>query len=166
VTDNQQALEKLSKMPPEEQRLAHGIALWLNGYSISRSAKLADCPYSTLWVRLQKSQLMESDRVKFSALAEAQAMDLAGESHRLLREKLINPDEKLSAGELNMIWGTSIDKVTRLQQIGQRETEGHAIEGILSKIASAIDGKDLTLKIESPPPDRDAIDITPKPSNS
>jgi len=112
-------------------------------------------------LRIEKSGLADSDRVKFAAVAETQAMQLAADSHRLLREKLARRGDRLSAAELNMIWGTSVDKLTRLQTIGKADHDGARIDSILDKISSALEGKNISLQIEPRRPDQDAIDVTP-----
>jgi hypothetical protein len=111
--------------------------------------------------RMDKLGLAESDRVKFATIAEAQAMHIATDGYRLLREKLAEHGDELSAAELNMVWGTATDKLVKLQQIGAREHDGMALDNILGKLGAALSGKRLGLTIEDLPPDHQVIDVTP-----
>jgi hypothetical protein len=150
---------ELAKLPPNKQAIAKGVALWLNGWSINQAATEVGIGKQTMFNHLRKANLYETDRIKFASIIEKQALILADDAFRLQREKLLQDGHKLSAAELNMIWGTAADKLVKLQQINAQQHDGIALDSLLEKLSNALDGKRVNLSIEDAEPT--TIDITP-----
>lgn len=156
--DQQQALEQISRLRPPERALCEGLALWLSGRSLAKAAKQAGCPPTTLRDRIKAAGFTDYDRSKLPALAEAQAAHLAEEASRLLMERMGENGEDLTAMELNVIWGTATDKITRLATTTRSEADGARIASVIAQISQSLAGSTVSLRIEPGP---ETVDVTP-----
>jgi hypothetical protein len=118
--------------------LVPGIRLWLSGRAVRTAAKETGVPVSTLWDTIQRhrDELMPHRETTLERIA-AQASTLAEEAGRQLLEKLLDPDEKLSAMQLMTIHGVECDKTTNAIAKATQAAPENALEGLLSKALEA-----------------------------
>lgn len=146
----------------ETKTALRAIAL---GVPISEAANLSACgdigvlyrvAVDSNLISLESSDLIQGKR-RIVKLADQE-----------LEKRLLHDPAKPSMAELNMVSGTSADKIAAFEgwrSTGARGGGEGKLADVLDKIEKAFEGKDLTLKIESSPPERDAIDVTPTGAN-
>ena len=101
----------LLALPPKQQRLVHGLALWRGGWSVRAASAEAGCPSSTLWENTQR-QPADTGRTDVRAAVEPLALEIAVESGKQTLEALRQGD--ISPQTLPIVFGVSVDKLHRL----------------------------------------------------
>jgi hypothetical protein len=108
---------KILALPPEEQAMAHAMALWCAGWSLRKAATEAGIrDHTTLWRRVQNHEA-QRQRAKVRDVVEPLALSLADEAGRQSLEELHSGTNSMPAP---VIFGIAVDKLQRLHQMDQR----------------------------------------------
>ena len=151
---------KLEAMPPEEQDLAAGTCLWLNGYSYRKAAALAGCETTTLFRRCRDLSNDAEHEIKdhLNSIAPVYAQ-LALELARQQLEDVLDPKQKHSLGSKMAAGGVATDKLVKFAELQAKVTETpNQLSDFFERLAKQ-GVKRVSLEVESDPP---AIDVTPK----
>jgi hypothetical protein len=144
------------------RRALRAIAL---GVGLRDAAKLAACQDTLvlyqLAVGLGLISLASTDLIQ----GKRRIVQLADQE---LEKWLLHDPAKPSTAELNMVSGTSTDKIAAHEgwrSTGARGGDGRGIADVLDRLDKALEGKSIELKVEDAPPDAKAIDVTPRGAN-
>jgi hypothetical protein len=111
--------QKILALPPREQAMAHGMALWVCGWSLRQAAREAGVAPTTLYERIQANDTGQ-ERAKVRDVVEPLALSLADEAGRQSLEELHTGTNKMPAP---VIFGIAVDKLQRLHQMDQRNDQ-------------------------------------------
>ena len=154
----------LTNLPPEEQSIAGGIALWLNGYSYRKAAALSGCGSVTLFRRVKALRNESQHEIQRSIDEIAPVYSqLALECARQQLEDVIDPDQKHSLGVKMAAGGVATDKLVKFAELASRRTDRpNQLADFFEQLAKR-GVKRVSLDIETEDP---AIDVRPKDDDS
>lgn len=149
---------KIQAMPPEEQQVASGICLWLNGYSYRKASIIAGCSTTVLFERVKglRNDSEQEINQSLSNLAPVYGQ-LSLEVARQQLEAVIDPDQKHSLAQLTITGGVATDKIVNIARLqsDKKETKD-GLASFFDQLAKR-GVRRVSLDIEEP-----AIDVTPK----
>ena len=141
-------IRELEALPPRELNATHGIALWLNGYSLRGAARESGCPTSTLRLKIERSGTTKDDRAQIADIAVAHASTIEYESFRQLRDALHDGD--ISPGQLPVVWGIAQDKIARHLTHAKNPDKSDAVADLIAKLHNQGGGKaTVSVEVES-----------------
>ena len=146
-------------MPPEEQALASGVCLWLNGYSYRKASLNAGCSTTVLWERVKglKNDSEQEIHRSLDQLAPVYGQ-LSLEVARQQLEAVLDPEQKHSLAQLTITGGVATDKVVNIARLQSDKKETPDGLANFFEQLSKRGVKRVSLEVET---DEPAIDVTP-----
>lgn len=144
---------RLADVPPGiNGNLALGVAHWLTGASLRKSARDSGAPLSTLHrqVQLHRAEL-EPKRAELCTVAASIALPIAEEAGRQLLERLTDEEraDELSTPQLGVIWGIAQDKLTSAAAKANAPGAESPLADLLERLGR-LGGGSVTLAVETP----------------
>lgn len=140
-------IRQLQALPEPKQKLAHGVALWLNGYSIRGSAREAGCPAETLRLAIGRFGAAKDARAQIAEIAVDHASTIEDESFRQLRDALHDGD--ISPCQLPVVWGIAQDKIARHLTHAKNPDKADAVADLIQRLHNQGGGEaTVSVKIE------------------
>jgi hypothetical protein len=139
-------------------RIAAAVAMVREGQTIRRAAQAARVPKSTLHTYLHRSPEdghVQEQETRVGALLDA-SYDIAGLAAESIRDSMIDNPDDWKPADLVRAYAASADRTIALTRPAQSTSPG------VSALAQLLEAGDLTLTKRDT--SRDAIDVTPEPS--
>jgi hypothetical protein len=132
-----------------DEKITHGIALWLAGHSTHEASKSSGCSQTTLWRYTRDlPDSVKVTRANYADAAEDLVYPVLEEAWKRTGEALAS--EKLSAMQVATIAGIATDKLVNLRRLKQQaETPASPLETLLGRLAET-GGGSLTLSVNQP----------------
>jgi hypothetical protein len=134
------------ELPEFERRLAYGMSLRANGYSIRKASEMAEVAPRTLYDRWKRAGLPNPDMNRIMREAVLMAHEIVQESGKQTHELLI--DGEVSTQQVPIVYGIASDKISRLGQVARSAVSSNVLGTALGRLADVIAGSRVELVIE------------------